>query len=238
VSSSPKSKQYLYGDGIGYVELISASGSDLMVVNAARVSFDSEKTEVDERDAKLIKYLYDNRHTSPFEHCYLTFRIKAPLCVVRHHQRHRTWSYNEVSRRYTSVNLEFYLPSEFRGQHKSNRQASTSSTMDPVVYSMQGSTQEWPKKASEEVKKHTRKSVRLYDALIDKGVCREQARMCLPQNMYVHYFASANLLNTIKFIELRNKPEAQLETQLLAQGIEDILTDLYPETMKAFKGKK
>ncbi len=133
VSNSPKSKRYLYDDGIGYVELISSSGSDLMVVNAARVSFDSEKKALEDRDSKLIKYLYENRHTSPFEHCYLTFRIKVPLCVVRHHQRHRTWSYNEVSRRYTSVNMEFYLPKHFRGQHKINRQASTNSTLDPVI---------------------------------------------------------------------------------------------------------
>ena len=112
----------LFGDGIGAVEYIRHSGDDLTVVNAARVSFGSHKEELNDKDIKLIKYLADHNHSSPFEHCSLTFRFVVPLFIRSQHHRHRTWAYNEISRRYTSVDLEFYSPREFRSQHVSNRQ--------------------------------------------------------------------------------------------------------------------
>jgi thymidylate synthase (FAD) len=114
----------LYGDGIGSVELVDSLGSDLSVVNSARVSFGVHKEILDEKDEKLIKYLIKHRHTSTLEHCVLTFRFKVPLYIRSQHHRHRTWSYNEISRRYTDINMEFYEPQSFRTQHKSNRQAS------------------------------------------------------------------------------------------------------------------
>ena len=116
----------LYGDGIGCVELVDHLGSDLSVVNSARVSFGVHKEFLEEEDEKLIKYLVKHRHTSTLEHCVMTFRFKVPLFIRSQHHRHRTWSYNEISRRYTSVNLEFYEPKEFRIQHENNRQASNS----------------------------------------------------------------------------------------------------------------
>ena len=108
----------LFGDDIGAVEYVSHMGSDLSVVNAARVSFGSEKEEVDEKDIKLINYLMDHNHSSPFEHCAITFRFTVPLFIRSQHHRHRTWAYNEISRRYTSVDINFYEPKEFRQQHK------------------------------------------------------------------------------------------------------------------------
>ena len=124
----------LYGDGIGRVDYVSHMGSDLTIVNAARVSFGKEKKEIDGRDEKLIKYLAKHRHTSTFEHNVITFRFVVPLFVRSQHHRHRTWAYNEISRRYTDVDIQFYEPDLFRTQHKSNRQASNEGELaDPLV---------------------------------------------------------------------------------------------------------
>ena len=122
----------LYGDGIGHVEYVEHMGSDLSIVNSARVSFGKHKQELDGKDKKLIKYLIKHRHTSTLEHCLVTFRFKVPLFIRSQHHRHRTWSYNEISRRYTEENLQFYEPKTFRTQHKSNRQASNVDELDPI----------------------------------------------------------------------------------------------------------
>jgi thymidylate synthase (FAD) len=122
---------YLYGDGIGKVQLIESYGSDKSVVNSARVSFGKHKEELDERDKKLINYLIKHRHTSTLEHCGITFKFVVPLYVRSQHHRHRTWSYNEISRRYTDVNIQFYEPKVFRTQHKTNRQASNAEDLIP-----------------------------------------------------------------------------------------------------------
>ena len=98
----------LYGDNIGFVEYDQHMGDDVTIVNAARVSFGKKKEVLDERDQKLIRYLIKHRHTSTLEHNVVTFRIKVPIVIARQHHRHRTWSYNEISRRYTDVNIQFY----------------------------------------------------------------------------------------------------------------------------------
>ena len=120
----------IYGDGIGTVEYVEHMGSDLTIVNAARVSFGKQKMTMDKRDEKLIKYLMQHKHTSTLEHNLVTFRFCVPLFVRSQHHRHRTWSYNEISRRYTDVDIRFYEPSSFRTQHKSNRQASNAEETD------------------------------------------------------------------------------------------------------------
>ena len=125
----------LYHDDIGSVSYVEHMGSDLTVVNSARVSFGIEKTELDDKDRKLIRYLIKHRHTSTLEHNTVTFRFVVPLFVRSQHHRHRTWSYNEISRRYTDKDLRFYLPQEFRTQHKSNRQASNPDDLrNPLAY--------------------------------------------------------------------------------------------------------
>ena len=114
----------IYDDDVGCVSYVQHMGTDLTVVNSARVSFGVEKTELDDKDKKLIRYLIKHRHTSTLEHNTITFRFTVPLFVRSQHHRHRTWSYNEISRRYTDKDLRFYLPHNFRTQHESNRQAS------------------------------------------------------------------------------------------------------------------
>jgi len=223
----------LYDDGIGYVELVDHLGSDLSVVNSARVSFGKHKTEIEEQDKKLINYLIKHKHTSTLEHCAVTFRFKVPLFISKQHMRHRTWSYNEISRRYTDFNIEFYEPKAFRTQHESNRQASSDELIDPkVIYHHlpDGASS----RASQLVKNHNRASLRLYNAMVEAGVCREQARGVLPQNIYTEYYGTANLNNILKFIGLRLHEGAQWEIQEVAKAILGITKDLFPNTTKAF----
>jgi thymidylate synthase (FAD) len=229
----------LYDDGIGKVELVDHVGNDLTIVNSARVSFGVHKTELDDKDRKLIRYLIKHKHTSTLEHCFVTFRVKVPLFIRSQHHRHRTWSYNEISRRYTEENLEFYEPKAFRTQHTSNRQASNENELinpsmtDVVDVKIGGEPAEVS--ASDMVSYHNASSVILYNKLMQKGVCREQARGVLPQNLYTEYYASANLSNILKFIDLRSHEGAQLEIQLVAEAMLQILEELYPETLKAYK---
>jgi len=223
-----KMKIPLYKDGKGFVELVDAVGDDLTVVNSARVSFGKHKTELETKDKKLIKYLIKHKHTSTLEHCFVTFRVKVPLFVRSQHHRHRTWSYNEISRRYTDFDIQFYEPEAFRTQHKSNRQASNAEELiDPVIES-------WQYEASDCITMHHDASLKLFNELIDAGVCREQARGILPQNMYTEYYASANLNNILKFIDLRTHEGAQWEIQEMAKGMLKIIEKLYPATVGAY----
>lgn len=228
----------LYGDNIGRVDYVSHMGSDLTVVNSARVSFGDSKLELDNRDRKLIRYLVSHKHTSTLEHCLVTYKFTVPLYIRSQHHRHRTWSYNEISRRYTEKDLQFYCPREFRTQHKSNRQASnTEGLIDPYLYKKPDDPliPAFHPKASESYEHHCQHSLRLFNELVSKGVCREQARGVLPQTLYTEYYGTASLLNSLKFIGLRLHEGAQWEIQQVASAMLEILEDLYPITVKAYK---
>lgn len=224
------SKQFeafdVLGDGISFVRLINTMGSDVEIVNGARVSFGKRREELDEKDKVLIQYLADERHTSPFEHVAFTFHIKCPLFVTRQWHRHRTWSYNEISRRYTSMNLEFYVPKAYRQQAETNRQASTD---DLVELTKDGEN------INELVGDHTQKAFDFYENLIEQGVAREQARMVLPQNMYTEMYATVNLHNLIHFIELRIHAGAQWEIQQYALKLLDLAEEAAPYAIKAIR---
>lgn len=223
----------LYSDGIGKVDYVNHMGDDLTVVNSARVSFGVEKEELDDRDKRLINYLIRHKHTSTLEHNLITFRFCVPLFVRSQHHRHRTWSYNEISRRYTDVNIQFYEPNEFRTQHKSNRQASNvDEVVNPVVYRFEDGGET---RASSLISRHHEHSLRLFEDLISSGVCREQARGVLPQNMYTEYYGTVNLSNLLKFVELRTHDGAQWEIQKVAQACLEIAADLFPETVGAYR---
>ena len=223
----------IYGDGIGKVELVEAMGSDLAVVNSARVSFGKHKEELDDKDEKLIDYLIRHKHTSVLEHCVVTFRFKVPLFIRSQHHRHRTWSYNEISRRYTEENLQFYEPKEFRTQHKSNRQASNTELINPWVEE----PDQWiqGRRVNNLVKDHHEDCVNVYNKMMELGVCREQARGVLPQNLYTEYYGTVNLGNLLKFIDLRTHEGAQWEIQVVAQACLDIASELYPKTVAAYR---
>lgn len=219
----------IYEDGIGEVKLIDWMGDDKRAVNAARVSFlkdDFESSDLTDRDEKLIRFLVSHKHTSPFEHMYATFRIKCPLFVRAQIMRHRTFSYNEVSRRYTDENVEFYLPSKLYKQAEKNLQCSSDESPD----------NEYILKS---IYKHsTEASFESYNILLDNGVSRESARMLLPQNMYTTFWMSGNLHNFLKFLQLRLDKHVQYETVRVAQGIEEQLRERFPVTLEAFNLQK
>jgi len=224
----------LYGDGIGTVEYVQHMGEDITIVNSARVSFGKHKEQIDDKDRRLIRYLIKHRHTSTFEHNVATFRFVVPLFVRSQHHRHRTFSYNEISRRYTEENLRFYEPLSFRTQHKNNRQASnTEELIDPVIVPDLADTG-FGLKASGKIKHHHEASVQLYKTLMARGVCREQARGVLPQNMYTEYYGTANLNNLLKFCGLRLHEGAQWEIQKVAEGIIGICKNLWPITINSY----
>ena len=228
----------LYGDKIGTVEYVDHMGSDLTVVNSARVSFGKHKEKLDEKDKKLIQYLVNHKHTSTFEHNLITYRFVVPLFVRSQHHRHRTWSYNEISRRYTDADLRFYEAEKFRTQHKSNRQASNLDSIDPDIEVRvgQGETSGfYYGPASKAIKAYHKDALRLFDCLLEAGVCREQARGVLPQNLYTEYYGTTNLNNLLKFVELRTHEGAQWEIQKVAEACLNIAENIFPESVSAWR---
>lgn len=231
----------LYRDGIGAVEYVDHMGTDLTIVNAARVSFGKQVEELSDRDMKLIDYLVEHKHTSVFEHNVLTFRFTVPLFIRSQHHRHRTWSYNEISRRYTEENLRFYEPELFRTQHKSNRQASNAAELiNPAMnmdfeYAGVGGTLDT---ASDVVRNLNWMALKTYERLIDAGVCREQARGVLPQNLYTEYYGTVDLSNLLKFVELRTHDGAQWEIQQVANACLSIAGELWPVAVDAYRKRR
>jgi thymidylate synthase (FAD) len=231
---------YLYGDQIGSVSLVAHMGTDLTIVNSARVSFGNTKTELNDKDRRLIKFLVKHKHTSTFEHNVATFKFVVPLFVRSQHHRHRTWSYNEISRRYTEKNMAFYLPSEFRTQHRSNRQASNPEELiNPGIWEEGwGRISKYNMTMSELLEIKTKECLETYKTMLEKGVCREQARMILPQNLYTEYYGTCNLSNLLKFIDLRTHEGAQWEIQKVAEACLDIASDLWPVAVESYRTTK
>lgn len=214
----------ILGDNIGYVQLVDSLGSDKSIVDAARVSYNGE-SKGDEQDKKLLRYLWTNKHTSPFEMCSFKVIIKCPLFIRSQIQRHRTFSYNEVSRRYTSEEIEFYFPKEWRLQDAKNKQGSLVNKFD------NSGNNYW----NEQMRIQIQNSVDLYNEMLDDNVAREQARMVLPQNLYTKFVMYGNLRNWLHFCELRSDTHAQWEVQQYSNVIlHNIIAKLYPETYKIF----
>jgi len=200
----------------GFVRLVDVMGSDLSVVNSARISFAKEVTEIGDRDEKLIRYLWEHRHTSPFRHATLQFHVKAPIFVLRQWMKHQIGcAWNEVSGRYVEFDAEFYTPSNWREQHESNKQGSKGSVGDQgacnLTYgdSMAGALSH-------------------YRELLDKGVCKEQARMVLPLSLYTECYWTASLQAIMHFLELREDSHAQLEIQEYARAIRELAVEHFP----------
>jgi len=198
------------------VEYLDHMGEALDVVNAARASFGGESTELTDKDKKLIKYLADHKHMSPFEHLTLKVKVSVPLYIRSQIMRHRTFSYNEISRRYTDKDLEFYTPVVLRKQHSNNRQASEGG-IDPLNNEILATA----------IMLHQDACLRFYDLLIEKGVCREQARGVLSQDLMTEFYMTGNLRNWAHFVELRQHEGAQAEVQEVAKYISDILIDKF-----------
>jgi thymidylate synthase (FAD) len=212
-------------DGQGWIGLIDNLGTETTIVNAARVSFGKLKDSIDENDIKLLNYLLEHKHTSPLEHVAFTFSIHCPLFVRGQWHRHRTWAYNEISRRYTEVDMEFYTPPIIRQQAVNNRQASV----------------EGDDKALQATRlvidKHNQDSFKLYEELLASGVCREQARGVLPQNMMVTFWGTVNLGNLLHFLELRDSEHAQWEIREYAIAIKKLIKKSIPNVANYYANK-
>lgn len=245
------------GDEYGRIEYVDHMGSDQRIIDSARVSFAQDLALDDpnhmavqplgdmihprwrpEKDPKLLRYLIKNQHWSPLEHCTITWHIVVPLFVRGQWHRHRTWAYNEVSRRYTSDDLEFYIPSFFRPQATKNKQGSMwdpNEVINPLVKGFSRSAALLDNvPASKVLRLWCEDAVRQYEAFLEAGICREQARMVLPQDMYVRYYGTVNLRNALAFINLREDNHAQWEIYKAAEVMRYHLEHLFPETMKAW----
>ena len=212
---------YTYGDDKGGVALIDAWGNDKRAVHAARVSFnrESDNEDLTERDARLLKFMIKEGHTSPFEHSGLTMKVVCPLFVRSQIMRHRTFSFNEVSRRYTSAKMDVYVPSELRLQSDKNLQCS-----------VEGSHAIGEEFLLEKVSEFAVDSLAVYEYLLRRGVSREQARGVLPQSMYTMFWMSGNLHNWFKFLKLRLHEHTQYETRLIAEAMRDHVEAAFPIT--------
>jgi len=205
------------GDGISSVELLRVSGTDLDIANAARVSYGRVSGKMSDRDQKLISFLMQHNHSSPFEHNQLSFRIKAPIFVARQWMRHRMNSYNEISYRYVKVGTEFYIPKTWRYQDANNKQSSLGSFEDAQLLEM--------------YKKGLEESYKQYNALLDAGVCREQARALLPVATYTEFIFTCNLRSLMNFLQLRLGHGAQLEIREYAKALLSLAFPHFPVSL-------
>jgi thymidylate synthase (FAD) len=227
------SKQFI-ADGVGFVELMECFGSDLTVVNAARVSFYKESSFEEglvdgvpspcltDRDAKLIQFLAAHKHITPFFHPQLRFRIKMPIFVAREWWRSTIgFSRNEVSRRYVDNMPDFFIPDGLRQRDKNLKQGSKSEFIvnnEKMLAGMQdyiGKTQAY------------------YQELLDLGVAPEQARMILPQSMYTEFIETASIAGYARLVGLRTDPTAQKEIRDYAHLVSRLVEPRFPVSWKA-----
>lgn len=213
----------------GFVRLVDHMGNDLSVVRAARVSYDAawRAGENENSDAKLINYLWKNKHTTPFEAVTFTFEVKAPIFVFRQWHRHRTWSFNELSGRYKELPSEYYLPEEntVGQQSLSNKQGRDLKVS--VLYDREDDIGQ--------VANHCESAFELYKSLLAVEWPRELARMVLPLNTYSHMFATVDLLNLLKFLTLRTHSHAQYEIREYAKAMSLLIRPIVPVSLLAWE---
>jgi len=197
------------------VEVIDKMGSDLSVVNAARVSFAKTKYEFDEKDEKLIKYLAEHNHWSPFGHASLQFRIKAPVFVARQLVKHQVGLvWNEVSRRYVDDEPEFYMPFLWREKAENKKQGSADSEVEFDVTDI------------------TQACKSVYNQMLESNIAPEMARMVLPQSMMTEWYWSGTVYAFARVCNLRNKADAQEETRMVTYEIARHMKDHFPVSTK------
>ena len=214
----------------GYVRLVDVLGNDLSVANAARVSYDKQSSEMSERDAKLIKFLWEEKHTSPFRHAALTFEVYAPLFVARQWWKHAVASthvddqngWNESSRRYITENEEFYVPqsNEWRSKPENSKQGSGAPIMDGQGQYFTMSLDNYIKEGED-----------LYQRAMDQGVAPELARLFLPAyGMYVRWRWTVSLHGVLTFLDQRLPSDAQYEIREYAEAVKQLTKDSFPYT--------
>jgi thymidylate synthase (FAD) len=235
----PQDKHHLPVLGQGFITLVDSLGSDLTVVNAARVSFGKRKTTLEPQDVKLIDYLAKHKHWSPFRHVQLQFHCKVPEFIARQWYKHVVGiayseggvrdidhAWNEISLRYVDAgSFDFYMPEVFRKQSPSNKQASMDETLNPVLLSGQTGTQA--------LQTHAEGCFKLYQELVAAGVAKEQARMILPLSIFTEFYWTASLQAVANFLQLRLHEGSQYEIRCYAQALEALARQVAPESVSA-----
>jgi thymidylate synthase (FAD) len=218
-ASAPVTAVWKSEDNIGGIEVLEVFGSDLTVVNAARVSFNKTVDTMTERDAKLVKFLADHDHVSPFFHPQVRLRIKMPIFVAREWFRHTIgFARNEVSRRYVDSEPELWFPS-VEGLRERDPKLKQGSKETPVSDSAA---------IVEEIRTAGLQTVALYNSLLSRGVAPEIARAVLPQGMYTEFIETGSLAAYARLWALRTDPGAQREIQAYARGLEGLLKPHFP----------
>jgi thymidylate synthase (FAD) len=209
----------------GFVRLDDAMASDLSVVNGARVSFARHKTEMDESDQGLIRFLMRDRHGTPFEHNAFRFHVRAPLFVAREWFRHRVSSFNEFSMRYAKATDDFYVPEpeDVRSQ-----------VGKPGAYSFEPVEPELAETAREELRSVYEEAYSTYTRLVELGVARELARVVMPMGAYTEFYWTVNARSLMNFVSLRAAESAQREIQRYAEACERFFAQKMPVTHAAF----
>jgi len=212
------------------VTYINHMGSDLSVVNAARVSFGKKQESFDvQKDSRLIRYLARYRHTSPFGHCFASFHVRAPVFVARQLVKHKFLRWNEISRRYVDEEPEFYTPPVWRGRSADKKQGSDAEVAINVAwYDGDDGYNSWPED-SQSI------ALEAYQKMLELGVCPEQARMVLPQSMMTEWYWSGSLDAFADMCHLRCKPDTQAETREVAELVEDQMMNLFPVSWEALR---
>ena len=224
MSAIVENAQWKSPDGLGSIEVLEVFGNDLTVVNAARVSFAKECTEMTGRDEKLIMFLAKHKHISPFFHPQVRLRVKMPIFVAREWFRHTIgFARNEVSRRYVDSEPELWFPEGdgLRARDPKLKQGSKSESVgesDTVL---------------EEIRAHGRASIEFYNSLLAREVAPEIARAVLPQGMYTEFIETGSLAAYARLWELRTDPGAQREIQAYAVALETLLLPYFPISWKA-----
>lgn len=205
-------------DGL-VVKYIDKMGTDLSVVNAARVSFAKTKDVFDEADEKLIKYLATHNHWTPFGHASLQVHVKAPIAIAAQLKKHQVGLvWNEISRRYVDSPPEIFMPSEWRAKATNKKQGSMINVFISGV--------------SESVYLSYQMAFDEYERLLQSGVAPEQARFVLPQAAITEWYWSGSLAAFARIVNLRDKPDSQLETQIIARQIHKIMLEYFPISTK------
>lgn len=216
----------------GYVRLVESMGSDLSVVRAARVSYDAawRSGEDTGSDTRLIRRLWKDRHTSPFEAVEFQFEVKAPIFVLRQWHRHRTWSYNELSGRYRELPEEFYVPEpeQIGIQSATNKQGRYAENQLDEFVELRRRQTEW-------LRLHCERSFELYRELLEQKWPRELARSVLPVATYSHMFAKVDLRNLLGFLDLRCDPHAQYEIRVYADALKELARTVAPVCIEAWE---
>ena len=209
----------------GFVRLDAAMADDLSVVNGARVSFARRKTEMDESDEALIRFLMRDRHGSPFEHNAFRFHIRCPIFVAREWFRHRVGSFNEFSLRYAKASEDFYVPEPEDVRTQVGK---------PGAYSFEPVAPELAEHTREKLQEVYDAAFGAYEELVEAGVARELARSVLPVGAYTQFYWTVNARSLMNFVSLRNSEFAQLEIRRYAEAVETFFAEAMPVTYASF----